>query len=236
MKTYCPTFWSRDSGVDYSVPVIRLNDILPTVGQNTFAWFDNNDCPRVGETILLIWCPPVSDLNGWSEQPSEIALSHLLKANVVAVAQASDPLAAEIHPAHYGMRKYELDIQSCERFLTVLEALQEDPTSWHLHAIGSAQGSFLNWEEVNWCGSAAIDGFTYLTANTSNEAHLELIFKENDNEIIGLFSAHIDPGGTFYEFGRKRLTGQELRVIKHALHIARPLRDAQGNYLVDCSN
>lgn len=235
MKTYCPTFWSRDSGVDYSASVIRLNDILPTAGQNTFAYFDNNDCLRVGETILLIWCPPVSDLNGWSEQPSEIALSHLLKANVVAEVQASAPSAAEIHPAHYGKRKYELDIQSCERFLTALDTLQEDPTSWHLHTIGSAQGNFLNWDEVSWCGSAAIDGFTYLTANTSNEAYMELILKEVENEIIGLFSVHIDPGGTVYEFGRKRLTGQELWVIKQALNIAHPLRDVQAEYLVACS-
>ncbi|MHC8301397.1 hypothetical protein [Pseudomonas sp. ZS1P83] len=235
MKTYRPTFWSRDSGVDHSAAVTCLNDILPTVGQNTFAYFDNNDRLRAGETVLLIWCPPVSDLNGWSEQPSEIALSHLLKANVVAAVQASEPSAAAIHPTHYGKRKYELDILSCERFLTVLKALQEDPTSRHLQGIGSAPGNFLMWDEVNWYGSAAVDGFTYLTANTVNEAYMELILEEVDDDIIGLFSVHMDPGGSYYEFGRKRLTDQELRVIKHALNIAHPLRDSQADYLVACS-
>ncbi|MFS2069678.1 hypothetical protein ACEN9D_13020 [Pseudomonas sp. CT11-2] len=230
MKTYCPLFWSEDLGVDYSAPVINLKDILPTVGKNTFAFFDNTDSLLPGDTILLIWFPPASNLNGWSDQPSEIALSHLLNANVVGAAQASEPPVEATHP-HYGKRKYELDILSSERFLTVLQALQEDATSWHLSTIGSAQGPFLAWDEVSWCGSAVVEGFTYLTASTPHEVHMELIVEMANEEIIGLFSVHIDPGGTFYEFGRRRLTWSELRAIKQALNIARPLHDSQAAYL-----
>jgi len=236
MKTYCPMFWSQDLGVDYSAPIIHVKDILPTVGKRTFAFFDNSDCLVAGETIRLIWCPPVSDLNGWSEQPSEIAQSHLLKANVIGAAQASEPSAEAMHCAHNGKRKYELDILSCERFLPVLQALPEDSTSWHLQGVGTAHGSFFAWDEVNWCGSAVVEGFTYLTANTSNEAHMELILEKVDDQIIGLFSVHIDPGGVFYDFGRKRLTGEELRVIKHALNIARALHDSQAAYLAACES
>lgn len=180
--------------------------------------------------------PPVSDLNGWSEQPSEIALSHLLKANVVDAAQTTEPSIEAIHPAHVGKRRYELEILSCERFLSVLQALQEDSTSWHLQGVGTAQKNFLTWDEVNWCGSAVVEGLTYITANTSNEAYMELIVEEVDDEIVGLFSLHIDPGGVVYDFGRKRLTGEELRVIKQALNIARPLHDSQAAYLAVCES
>ncbi|WP_242485553.1 hypothetical protein [Pseudomonas sp. TH43] len=69
MKIYCPMFWSLDQGIDYSAPIIHLADIVPRAGQTTFAYFDRSDTLHIGETLQLIWCPPVSDLNGWSEQP-----------------------------------------------------------------------------------------------------------------------------------------------------------------------
>ncbi|MGF6207989.1 hypothetical protein [Pseudomonas frederiksbergensis] len=226
IKIYRPRFWSLDSGVDYSAPVIHLNDIVPAVGQKTFAFFDRDDRLEAGATILLIWCPPVSDLNGWSEQPSEIAQSHFLKAHVVGAAHASP------HSTPDSDRKYELEILSCERLLPALQASRGGSTSWNLQGIGSAQGSFLAWDELHWCGRAVVEGFTYLTANTSNEAHLELILEESGDELIGLFSVHIDPGGTFHEMGRKRLTGEERRVIQQALKLAHPLHDSQAAYLV----
>lgn len=226
MKIYRPRFWSLDSGIDYSAPVIHLNDIVPAVGKKTFAFFDRDDRLEAGATILLIWCPPVSDLNGWSEQPSEIAQSHLLKAHVIGVAQAC------AQPAPNGERKYELEILACERLLPALQALPEESTSWNLQGIGSEQGNFLAWDELHWCGRALVEGFTYLTANTSNEAHLELILEESGDELFGLFSVHIDPGGTFHEMGRKQLTGEERRVVERAIKLAHPLQDSQALYLV----
>ena len=233
MKTYCPMFWSLDQGIDYSAPILHLKDIVPSVGKRTFAFFDSHDRLDVGEILLLIWCPPVSDLNGWSEQPSEIAQSHLLKAKVVGAAQASEPSAERLHNVHHGKLKHELDILSCERFLPALQALQEDSTSWHLQQVGTANGNFLAWDELHGCGSAVVEGLTYLTASTSSETYMELILKVADDEIIGLFSLHMNPGGDSYDFGRKRLTGEERRAVKHALNIAQPLHDTQAAYLAE---
>jgi hypothetical protein len=233
MKTYCPMFWSQDQGIDYSAPILHLKDIVPSVGKRTFAFFDSHDRLDVGEILLLIWCPPVSDLNGWSEQPSEIAQSHLLKAKVVGAAQAPEQSAERLHNVHHGKLKYPLDILSCERFLPALQAVQEDSTSWYLQETGTANGNFLAWDELHWCGSAVVEGLTYLTASTSSETYMELILKVADDEIIGLFSLHMNPGGDSYDFGRKRLTGEERRAVKHALNIAQPLHDTQAAYLAE---
>lgn len=229
MKIYCPLFWSLDQGIDYSAPILHLKDIVPSVGKRTFAFFDSHEHLDVGETLLLIWCPPVSDLNGWSEQPSEIAQSHLLKANVVGAAQAPELL----HSIHHGKRKYELDILSRERFLPALQALQKDSTSWQLHGFGTAHENFLALDELHWCGSAEVEGLTYLTANTSDETYMELMLKVADDEIIELFSVHMSPGGDSCNFGRKRLTGEEQRAVKRALNIAQPLHDTQAAYLAE---
>lgn len=93
MNTYLPLFWATDLGIDYGAPTLYLRDLLPAVGQNTLAAFDWQAHLTPGETLQLIWCPPVSDLNGWSEQPSEIALSHLLRARVIRAL----PSAANAH-------------------------------------------------------------------------------------------------------------------------------------------
>nr|WP_315448707.1 hypothetical protein [uncultured Pseudomonas sp.] len=226
MKIYWPMFWSQHRGIDYGAATLRLDEILPSVGERTFAFFDNNDLPADGETIHLVWCPPVSDLNDWSEQPSEIAQSYLLKANVVGAAQAPASTTEASRRAHSGKREYELDVLSCERFLSVLQALPAHSNPWDL--LGNAWA----WERISWSGSAVVEGLTYLTA-TANEAFMELIVEEADEQIIGLFSLHIDPGGVFQDFGRKTLTGEERRLIKQALDTAQTLHDSQPAYLVD---
>ena len=214
MKICFPTFWSKDSGIDYSAPILDLNDLVPGVGQRALARFYNHETITVGETLQVIWCPPISDLNSWSEQPSEIAQSYLLTAKVVGTAPS-------------GLGRYELEILNSEQFVRVLRALAEDL---------QGQQSFVHldrlaWDEINWAGSATVEEFTYLTALKPHEAFMELIVKVIGNEIIGLFSLHIDPGGVFCKLGGTRLAGSELAAVKQTLATARPLQDTRAHYL-----
>ncbi|WP_338523734.1 hypothetical protein NUH87_29130 [Pseudomonas batumici] len=232
MKTYCPTFWPNGPGVDHSAPTIHLDDLLPRIGSTTSAYFNRRDFLRVGETIRLIWCPPVSDLNSWGEQPSEIAFSHLLTATVVSPASVATPSTHDPHFIHRGMLRYDLEILSCERLLPALKAFEPDGIDWHLQMIGTPRGTILAWDEIHWCGRATVEGLIYLTANTRNEAYLELLLEPTDDSFIGLFSLHMNPGGVEYDLGRKRFTSNELRAIKRALALAHPLQDSQPTYLV----
>lgn len=214
MKICFPTFWSKDSGIDYSAPILDLNDLVPSVGQRALARFDYHEPITVGETLQVIWCPPISDLNGWDEQPSEITQSYLLTARVVGIAPS-------------GRDRYELEILNSEQFVSVLRTLAEDlqgqQSLIHLDRLA--------WDEINWAGSATVEEFTYLTALTPHEAFMELIVKVIGNEIIGLFSLHIDPGGVFCKLGGTRLAGSELAAVKRTLATARPLHDKQAHYL-----
>ncbi len=214
MKICFPTFWSKDSGIDYTAPVLDLNDLVPGIGQRALARFDHLEPITIGETLQVVWCPPVSDLNSWSEQPSEIAQSFLLTAKVVG-------------PALSDLCRYELEILTCERFVSVLRALAEDVQTQQ----GFIHLDRLAWDEGTWAGSATVEEFTYLTANTSHEAFMELIVKVTGSEVIGLFSLHIDPGGVFCRMSGTPLTGAELANFKRTLAIARPLHDSQAPYL-----
>ncbi|QXI26267.1 hypothetical protein [Pseudomonas vanderleydeniana] len=232
MHTYFPTFWPNGPNVDHSAATVHLSELLPAVGTTTAAYFERSDRVQVGETIRLIWNPPVSDLNGWSEQPSEIALSYLLIAIVVSDASAPIRTARDPRFLHEGKQTLALEILSCERLLTVLKASPAGSGDWRLLEIGGEQGVHLAWDEVSWCGKATVEGLIYLTANTRNETSLALLLAPDGDEIMGLFSLHIDPGGSEFGFGRRRLTADEKRSVQRALDRAHLLHDTQPAYLV----
>ncbi|CAK9888520.1 MULTISPECIES: hypothetical protein [Pseudomonas] len=202
-------------GIDYSAPTIDLQAIVPKAGEKTWAQFDRHDRVQAGETVQLIWCPPLSVVNGWSEQPSEIAQSHLLKAHMVSSMGDS----------------YELDILGSERLLPMLKSLPRDQSAWALQQIATEQGPIIALEEACWSASAVVEGLTYLSACTPFEAHMELLLEVTGDEVFGLFSAHVDPGGAFYSFARRTLEGRELKAVEQALKVARPLKDLHDNYL-----
>ncbi|MCW2293650.1 hypothetical protein M2262_003700 [Pseudomonas sp. BIGb0408] len=235
MKTYCPIFWPNSPNIDHRAPTVALEALLPSVPGTAFAHFDKDDQPCMGETIRLIWCPPVSDLNGWSEQPSEIASSYLLTARVISPGSAAMRTAEDANFALIHTQRYQLEILSRERLIPALEGLAQGTSTWSLHTIWTEEGSMLAWDEVSWCGKSTVEGLTYLVANTRNEAHMELLLEQTGEELTGLFSSHMTPGGTHYGLGRKRFTAQELQAVKHALNIARPLHDTQPAYLTGTS-
>jgi len=229
MKTYLPMFWATDLGIDYGAPTLYLHDLLPTVGQRTLAFFDRQDHLTIGETLQLIWCPPISDLNGWSEQPSEIALSHLLRARVIRAL----PVAANAHGLLHGTYRYELEVLACEALLPTLRALPPAPDAWYLPQVDTARGTRVSWDEIRECGRAEVAGLTYLSASAPHETYMELLLEEDGEQLTGLFSLHMDPGSSTCDLGRKRLAGDELRAIRHALDIARPLKDTQAAYIAE---
>nr|WP_036996315.1 hypothetical protein [Pseudomonas donghuensis] len=216
LKTCWPLGWCNVPGLDYSAATIDLQAIVPNAGEKAWARFDRRDTVQAGDTVQLLWCPPVSAVNGWSEQPSEIALSYLLTALVLS--SMGDT--------------YELDILGSERLLPMLRSLPRDQGAWALQQVGGEVGQIFALEEACWSASAVVDGLTYLNACTPFEAHMELILEVTGDEVVGLFSAHVDPGGAFYSFGRRKLEGRELKAVEQVLKIAQPLKDSQGRYLL----
>ena len=229
MNTYLPMFWATDLGIDYSAPTLYLQDLLPAVGQSTLACFDQHERISVGEALQAIWCPPVSDLNGWSEQPSELAQSHLLQARVMAAV----PPANSAHGLLQGKQRYQLEVLACERFLPALRALPSAEHAWQLPRVGTEHGTLVSWDEARHCGRAEVEGLTYLTAHTPYETYMEMLLEEDGEQLTGLFSVHMDPGGNRFDLGRKHLVGEELRAIRRALHIAQPLADTQPAYMAE---
>lgn len=227
MKTCAPLFWSTDQGIDYAAPQLSLGDLLPKAGQTSTAYFDHQDQVSVGETLQLIWCPPIADLNSWGEQPSEIAHSHLLQARITGLA----PQAKPPHEIHRGLQRYQLQILDSQPLLAALQAQPLDPQAWALPTIGSEQGSFQAWAQARNPRRAEVEGLIYLTASEAQTC-MEIILEVDGQHLVGLLLAHLGPAGNCYELGRRPLLGDELQAIGQALKVAQPLRDTQEPYLI----
>ncbi len=230
LKTCAPLFWSPDLGIDYGAATLSLRELLPQVGQDISAFFDPEDRLKVGETLQLLWHPPVSDINGWSEQPSELAHSHLLRARVSGPDQTPPQ---PLHDLHRGKQRFPLQILACTPLSTALKAQPLDQQAWSLPGIGSPQGACLSWDEIHWCGRIDVDGLTCLTATNGREGVMEMILEIIDDQVSGLLSVHLGPGGNTYELGRRVLVDAERLAIRRALERAQPLRDTQDAYLVE---
>jgi hypothetical protein len=231
LNIYAPIFWPNAPGIDHRAATLALDALLPAAGSTTLAFFDQQDALHVGDAIGVIWCPTVSDLNGWSEQPSEIAASYLLSATVVSAGRAAQPSARDPNFIHRGKLEYDLQIHSRDRLIPALQATQPDSGAWRLQAIGTPNGSLLAWDEIVWAGQATVEGLIYLAATTGHETYLELLIEPDGEAFTGLFSLHMSPGGTDYGLGRRHFSSDELRAVRHALALAKPLHDTQPAYL-----
>lgn len=231
MNIYCPTFWPNGPRVDHRAATLALQTLLPALGGTTSACFDHYDRPAAGETVQLLWTPPVSDINGWSEQPSEIALSYLLTAKVVSDATLEQSSDGDPNFILRGKYRYALKILARERLLSVIKKMPAEGKPWGLPLTATAQGFTQFWAEVHWCGKAAVEGLIYLAASTRNEARLELLLDKEGEDLVGLFSMHLNPSGASFNLGRQRLTAVEQSAVRRAMAGAQLLVDSQAPYL-----
>lgn len=221
MRVFCPESWPQVPGVNYSAE-ISLTEVLPKAGQQTHAFFFSEDLPVTDVTDLL-WKPPFTAINGWSDQPSEIARSFL----VTARARRASSIQAHLY-------RYDLEVIACEPLIAQLRAL---PGEWELETCLNTgtvpPKEFLMWEEVSWCGIADIHGLKYISASTSGEAYMELLVEEMDGEMFGLLSTHLDPGGEYSYLGRRKLSQRERSAVEAAMKQAVQLVDSHMGYLLD---
>lgn len=78
MRVYVPLLWNAVASVDYGADTIELALIVPRPGKRQRAYLDKYEQIEAGQPISCIWRPPYTDVNGWSDQPSEIALSYVV--------------------------------------------------------------------------------------------------------------------------------------------------------------
>ncbi|NHZ33959.1 hypothetical protein [Massilia rubra] len=224
MEIHRPDYWIRDPALDQGATT-SMAAILPRVGQRAAVGFAPDTASCAGAVETLLWQPPYTELNGWVDQPSEIAESYLVVAKVVDVSPS-----LEQRSGFANVYRHHVDIVSCEPLLPMLHGLHEDAKSWSLVKVGTQRGTVLVWDEVHWCSAAAIDGLIFVTGN-ADQSFMELIVDDVDGELFGLFNGHMDPGGSGHHVGRHRLDRREQKTIRQVIQKAHRLADTCPAYL-----
>lgn len=230
MQIYCPEHWFRKPGIDYGAPAISMSAIMPQVGRRMAVGFRSRDILHAGDEKTLLWTPPITEMNGWSEQPSEIAQSYLVGARVIEVATSRD-----LQPNLSHLYQHQLDILSCEPLLPTLRALHDDAADRSLASVApghtNAPMDTLLWEQIRWCGTAVVEGLIYL-AGSVGESYLEIMIEEADGEFFELLDGYASTIDMIYNLGRRKLDQHEQKTIKHAIHKAWRLADTFPAYLI----
>lgn len=229
MKTYCPSYWTRSASVDYSAAQLLLSDIAPRPGETVSVFLPDEQRPSDGEIVQLIWMPPFSEMNGWSEQPSEIKHSYMIIGTIRKTEIQTRTLQSPEIQKLIISRSIEWQFDIVERTPFIQACAQAASIN---PGEPSPASSILFLEAPHWSGVAVVQGYTYLCA-TLYESHIQLLLKQEAGTLVSYFQEHTYPGGFQIEVGRRSLPSTETLKYQEIVNKANALKDTFEAYLAD---
>jgi hypothetical protein len=236
MRIVPTVFWLREAEPAGAAPRTRLAQIVPRRGEMRRAYVEAQAGLGDGDTACLLWQPPYSEINGWSEQPSEIGLSLVVTGQVrrVGEATAGAPGAAALDAIIARRVEFEVWVLDCRPLLEICAQPQaagpagSDAGAWDFPRVrtssGGAQRSENLWSHARWCGSAQVQGFIYLSA-VAQESNLDLLLRHDQGAWLACYHEFAWPGQSGAHAGAQVLQGEDLDVIERCLERAQPLHD-----------
>lgn len=237
MKVYKPILWSHAPGVDYGADTIEVARIVPRAGGRRRVYLDKYDRVKEGETIRCIWTPPYTDVNGWMEQPSEIALGYVVTGTAhLAGTYADDEYAdASDYLRHVAARnlRVDIDVHVTEPFIDTLAAAETDP-AFQVPSIGICSGrkmKLVSYWDTGGADVAHVAGFIYLTTLNS-ETLLEALLRREGGQLMMAFHGYFSPGGDECRILNNALGMQDRALFEHLISTAEPIKDSHEPYLI----
>lgn len=236
MKVFRPILWGAVPGVDYGADAIELARVVPHVGESRWVYLDKYDRVKDGQAISCIWSPPFTDINGWIEQPSEIASSYVVTGTAILKSQ-------ELVVRHTESSEYfqdvastslalEINVQSVRPLIDTL-ALAAPDDMFRLPKVGTCSGGSMPvWLGSKSIKSANVVGYIYLTARYY-ESQLEALLRIRDGQVGLVYHQY---WASFCEMDcvilNKCLDEDERALFEHLIAAAEPISDTYKNYLV----
>ncbi len=235
MKVFKPILWDAACGVDYGADSIELARIVPRVGECRWVYLDKYDHLEDGQAISCIWSPPISDVNGWSEQPSEIALSYVVTGT--AHLKSRETVSQHIQNSEYFQHiastslPLEIDVQSARPLIDMLALAAPDGT-FSLPMLGTLTGDTVPlWLDSKNINAAKVAGYIYLTTQ-NHETRLEALVRITDEQVVLAYHHYWPPCESECVILNNHLGGDERALFEHLISIAEPINDSSRPYLV----
>ncbi len=250
MKIRLPVLWGRPADVDYGAEQLTLSDILPKTGQTINVYFSEDDSPVYKESPHVLWTPPLTEINCWSDHPSDILQSYIVTGQVKFIRQIpqdnedATPLERMIEKK----LEYELLITDVQPLLKLCDMVKTMSAELWQERYGSKtlpdllqarndNGTLFgyaddsDWDAVRWVGMASIGDYIYLNFSCY-EAHYDLLLQQEGKQLfVHYFSADIC-GLIERYIAYKKLPSSENAGLKSLMARAVALKDSFGDYLL----
>ncbi|WP_146218981.1 hypothetical protein [Undibacterium pigrum] len=192
----------------------------------------------------------MTEMNGWSEQPSDILHSYIVTGQLTFVRQVlqGDKDATPLERMVEKSLEYELLITDVQPFLKMCAAVKMmQPELWQerygsktlsgmLQAQNNSETLFnhisdTEWAQVRWAGTAKAGNYIYLIFNRY-EIHYETLLQQEGDQLF----VHYLSFATYHQsdryITRKKLLIKENEGIKSLIARAVALKDSFGDYLL----
>jgi hypothetical protein len=199
--------WSDLKWKESCEKIAHIDQLLPQIGQKVVLPLHfNQQQPKDGKATI-VWKPPHSELNGWSDKrPSDILKSYLIEGNIVTGPAESS--------------NFEFVVTGHEKLTAALEKLKRtDESLFH------SSPSRLGWHKARQLKHALVGNYIYIFGEYQ-EIELEAILSRNDQNLCLHYSA-FKPSPSQHEtvLLRSYLTGEERSIIEKAIIRSRIIED-----------
>ncbi len=251
MKIHEPVYWCRPVGVDYGAKQIKMSAILPKTGRTIQVSFYKDESPAHKENLHVLWKPPATEMNGWSDQPSDILHSYIVTGQVQFLRQfhrSKNDDATLFDGLLENSMEYEMLITDVQPFLSICDLAKTMPTTlWQEHYGSKTVSGLLQakndqetlfdyidraeWGQVRNVGMANLGNYFYLHFTQYEEHYDVLLQQEGKDLFVHYFSVDVFNGIDRY-ITHKKLTAGENAGIKSLMARAVVLEDSFGDYLL----
>lgn len=168
--------WSKISWEMSFEKTIIVDDILPEIGVVYPVVFDCDYTPSKTGELHVLWKPPHSELNGWSDKrPSEILSSFVIN--------------GELRYRTGSTTEYEFFVSKRTGLIELFEQIGEDKISpFSKHKLPDGR-SALYWENLDYISKTPVDKYIYLSASGNVGVKLEAILSSESGGIRLHFSS-----------------------------------------------
>lgn len=235
MKVHIPTLWNHAPSVDYSADSIELARIVPRSGARRRVYLSKSEDIADGQKITCIWSPPASEVNGWTEQPSEIALSYVVTgiAHLAPSAPGYEDIG-EVDYFRYVAGTYlgvDIDVHHVRPLIETL-TLSAPDSMFRLPTLGTISGKSIPlWLDSEGVSCAKVAGYIYLFT-TSCETLLQALVRKTEKTIILGFHEYSPPHTCESFILNNPLSLQDQELFEHLISVAEPIEDMFKPYLI----
>ena len=185
---------------------MKIADVLPNIGTTYIIRTDAWVAPTKEQSVDIVWRPPHSELNGWSDRPYEIQRSYLIRG----LLQQREPwdgmfkfLVTEVTKLNQVMESTE--VSDCKHLPRLL-----DDHNWRM------------WSKNIHSRCYSTDRMDYISVSVPDQS-LDVFIEKKKSDAYLVYMSECCDGDEEEYLLREKLDSQQYESVKRAIALSTPI-------------